>query len=539
MVYSYVASRVSVAVSLLTSTLPQQSLRPVCWTVKLREIRLRDIPRNVLNQRDIHTRYTVLHALASGKGSRNVLKEDFRFLAEYNLMGKLLAKDRDGDVPLQSAVYSRAGSDIIMLILDFYPTARVKMLENRNKCHETAIEWVLHQEDIDVFRLLLEQCIKYGALEDLTGIRKGSRCSTLLHQCIVGRHIEALRIYMQVCMKERVDIDLCPVDPNGRTPWNYLVRYKDDEIHKFDEILAILQKHNVNLRSLHANKKNQETMLHMAYRLNRPWVIDRLAATCGSATDRFKRKPQQRDRSFTTSCPQPRQQHPTQPPQVDVVHRRHAGVVQEANSPQASAAEAGVTHQQNRPETSGAHQARPARVRKRCVGVAHHQPRPAQGHMPTLEWNPPEAYQPSRPAQAHAHRVGVTHHQQNLPETGIAHPPAQTHDPVHLYQASVADQPNPPQGSTVCQRNPPCARQQLHLHQPTRPPGPQTPPHHELSHPREQPGTRLNYNQMPLHQPHHSSDDSSSDQEMVSFVSNKTGWTLSIWPVTLEKQAYV
>ena len=481
-------------------------------------------------------------------------------------MGKLLAKDRDGDVPLQSAIYSRAGSDIIMLILDFYRTARVKMLENRNKCHETAIEWALHQEDIDAFKLLLEQCIKYGALEDLTGVRKGSRCSTLLHQCIVGRHIEALRVYMEVCTKENVDIDLCLVDPNGRTPWNYLVRYKDDEIHKFDEILAILQKHNVNLRSLHANKKNQETMLHMAYRLNRPWVIDRLEATCGSATDRFKRKPQQRDRSFTTPCPQPRQQHPTQPPQVDVVHRRHAEVVREANPPQASAAEAGVTHQQNLPETSCAHQARPARARKRRVGVAHHQPRPAQGHMPTLERNPPEAYQPSRPAQAHAHRVGVTHHQQNLPETGIAHLPAQTHDTMHLHQARVVDQPNPPQGSTICQRNPPHVRQQLHLHQacvvdqPNPPQGstvcqrnppharqqlhlhqpthPQTPPNHELSRPRQQPGTRPNHNQMPLHQPHHSSDDSSSDQEMVSFVSNKTGWTLSIWPVTLEKHAY-
>lgn len=525
-------------------SLSQQVLRPECWTNELRGKRLWDIPRNVLNQRDIHTGYTVVHALASGKGSQNVLKEAFNFLAKHNLMGKLLAKDRDGDMPLQSAIYSRAGSDIIMLILDFYPTARMKMLENRNKCHETAIEWALHQEDIDVFKLLLEECIKYRALEDLTGIIKGSRCSTLLHQCIVGRHTKILATYMQVCAKENVDIDLCPVDPNGRTPWNYLVRYKDDEKQKFDEVLAILQKHNVNLRSLHASKKNQETMLHVAYRLNRPWVIDRLEATCGSATDRFKRKPQQRDRSFTTPCPQPRQQHPTLPPQVDVVRQQHAEVVQEANPPQASVAEAGITHQQNLLKTGGAHQARPARARKRRVVVAHHQaetvaPHQAQGRTPTLEQNPPEAYQPSRPAQAHAHRVGVTHHQQNLPETGIAHQtrPAQTHDTVHLHQACAVDQPNPPQGSTVCQRNPPHARQQLHLHQPTRPPGPQTPPNRELSRPREQPGTRPNHNQMPLHQSHHSSDDSSSDQEMVS--SNKTGLTLSIWPLTLEKQPYV
>ena len=116
-------------------------------------------------------------------------------------------KDRD----LQSAIYSRAGSDIIMLILDFNPAARVKMLENRNKCHETAIEWALHQEDINVFKLLLEQCIKYGALKT----RKGSRCSTFLHQCIVGKYTKILDTYMQVCAKENVDYDHCPIDSNA------------------------------------------------------------------------------------------------------------------------------------------------------------------------------------------------------------------------------------------------------------------------------------------------------------------------------------
>ena len=82
-----------------------------------------------------------MHALVSGKGSRNVLT------ISYQAQPKLLAKDRDGDMPLQSAIYSRTGSDIIMLILDFNPAARVKMLENRNKCHKTAIEWALHQEN--------------------------------------------------------------------------------------------------------------------------------------------------------------------------------------------------------------------------------------------------------------------------------------------------------------------------------------------------------------------------------------------------------
>jgi hypothetical protein len=393
-----------------------QAVRPECWTKLLREKKLVNISRNVLSQRDIHTRYTVVHALASSKYQKIVLQEEFTFLAQNNLMGKLLAKDRDGDVPLQSAVYSGADLETIDIILNFNHDARKKMLENRNKYDETALEWCLSQELVDIFKLLLEHSIKCRALEDLTCTRKGNvQCSTLLHQCIEGRHVRILRTYMEVCMKEEAKISLCPVDEKGRTPWNYLICYKEEEIEKFKEIILILQEHGINLSSLHVNKRSKETMLHMAYRLNRPQFIACLEETCGSAVDQFNRKPQQRDRRLTKGplpqYPQPKIRQRAQPPQVHALRKPKASLMHKlTSSPQASFAheskspnsqpQAGVVHKPMSPQASIARKTRASHQQMR-------QPQATLLHEPTSH-----------------------------PQASIAHEPQASHKSVHQPQSS-------------------------------------------------------------------------------------------------------
>ena len=414
-----------------------QASRPECWTKLLRGKKLVDISRNVLSQRDIYTKYTVVHALASSKYQKIVLQEEFTFLAQNNLMGKLLAKDRDGDMPLQSAVYSGADPETIDFILNFNHDARKKMLENRNKYAETALEWCLSQELVDIFKLLLEHSIKCRALEDLTSTRKGNvQCSTLLHQCIEGRHVKILRTYMEVCIKEEAKISLCPVDEKGRTPWNYLICYKEEEIEKFKEIILILQDHKINLSSLHVNKRSKETMLHMAYRLNRPQFIACLEETCGSTVDQFNRKPQQRDRRLTKGRPLPQHPQPkirqrAQPPQVHALPKPKASRTHKPTSyPQA-----GVVHKPMSPQASIARETR----------ASHEQMRQQQATLfrePTLHPQASIAHEPQASHQS-AHQP-QSREPTSFPQASVAHEHRShkaPHQSVHQPQATLLREP--------------------------------------------------------------------------------------------------
>jgi hypothetical protein len=227
------------------------------------------------------------------------LRDYFHELNEKQLMGKIVAKDREGDMPLQSAIYSNSDVRTIKLILEFVPETKKIMLKNRNKANETAVESSLSQEDVDVFKFLLQQCIICAALPELTCVGKVNRqCASLVHQCIQERRISHFRAYFEVLKESGAEINLCVVDEKGYTPWQYLLRYSKAEVPLVKEVLSILKEHEIPLSSLLVNNTSRETMLHKAYRSNKEEFIHLLEVddSCRLAIDRYKRKPSQRNR---------------------------------------------------------------------------------------------------------------------------------------------------------------------------------------------------------------------------------------------------
>lgn len=283
-------------------------MRPVCWTQHFRVhgINLKNTDRNVLKQRDIKSGYTVVHAICSSRLELKVICCLFQELDKKQVMGKVVARDREGDMPLQSAVHSKANVSTIELILDYVPGTKKIMLENRNQANETALELSLNHENADVFKLLLKQCISCEALTDLICVGKANRqCSTLLHQLIQDRRIPHLRACLEVCRECGVQVNLCVVNEKRFTPWQYLLRYNKDELPLVKEIFSILDEHKIPINSLLVNNTTRETMLHKAYRTDNEELKALLEGneSCKVTLDRYKRRPSQRDRNLSKPAP--------------------------------------------------------------------------------------------------------------------------------------------------------------------------------------------------------------------------------------------
>ena len=289
-----------------------QPFRPPCWTQYIRDKDLlshglHSIPRKVLCQRDIQSRYTILHAICSSKLEIDVIRHQFGELDDLQLMGKVVARDGDGDMPLQSAVRSRANVDTVELILNYVPGSKAIMLQNKNRASETALELALFLDKRDLFELLLEECINMKLLPELTGIGKATRhSSTLVHKCVRHRRIDFLRAYLEVCQKCGVKPALSIPNEKGYTPWLYLLRYQAKDQPLVEEIFDVLKQYDVCLSSLYVEDRNRETMLHRAYRNGNQALIDlvlKYDPTALEKLDRHKRKPPQRSRKLVRAEP--------------------------------------------------------------------------------------------------------------------------------------------------------------------------------------------------------------------------------------------
>ena len=324
-----------------------QKIRPDCWTQYFRDhgTRLRDVPRQLLCQKDTKTNYTIVHAICSSLLKLKIIFSQFQVLDELQLMGKITAKDRDGDMPLQSAVLSNADVPTVKFILNYVPGSKMIMLQNRNKANETALERSIFSNSTGVFKFLLKECIECEILTDLTcvGITRNLRCSTLVHKCIRHRRIDWFRAFLEVCRECGVKPDLCVENEKGFTPWQYLLRYSNKELKLVENVFSILTEYGIHMSSLLVNKRNRESLLHAAYRIHNKALIKRLVEkdeTCKKKFDRYKRTPLQmirilddtdesqpqtdQDTQPTTQClpqlsqarPQPTTQHPPQPSQA-------------------------------------------------------------------------------------------------------------------------------------------------------------------------------------------------------------------------------
>ena len=273
------------------------------------ELDLKGVNRNILNQRDVNSGYTLVHALSSSGLSVHILRDLYNELQKHMLMGKLVAKDRDGDMPLQSAIYSGANSDTIRLLLDFDSSKKVAMLENRNKANRSALESSLYMEDQEVFKLLLEQCIECNVLKHFTCLEvatNGKGTTTLLHLAVRERKPSHIRAYFDVCQKKKVKSFHWTTDEKGYTPWYYLMEYSTDEMARVKEFLGILEEYKIGVSKLVVNR-NRENLLHKAYRYNKMELIQILEERSNSfPPDRLKRAPSDRKRTLevdaATTC---------------------------------------------------------------------------------------------------------------------------------------------------------------------------------------------------------------------------------------------
>ena len=294
------------------------------------------MPRKVLHQRD-YTGYTIVHAICSSLLELDVIHREFQVLDKLQLMGKVTAKDKDGDIPLQSAVISKADVPTAKLILNYrHGHDKRAMLENRNNANETALEQSLLSENTDLFKFLLRECIKSKILQNLTCIGTANRqCDTLVHKCIIERRITCFCAFLEVCKECGEQPDLCVGDEKGYTPWQYLLRYSVDEMPLVKQVLSVLEKYKIPISSLLVNKTSKETMLHKAYRTGNEELKDLLGKyeLCRVKLDGFKRVPAQRNRilrntnrSYMTprsnppqllqTGPQAAATRPAQPPQT-------------------------------------------------------------------------------------------------------------------------------------------------------------------------------------------------------------------------------
>ena len=249
-----------------------------------------------LYQRDKKSDYTVVHALCASGMDEVALVSQFQILGDKKQLGKVVAKNRKGNVPLQSAIESKAGVQTIEVILNYVPGTKKIMLKNRNKYNETALEQSLVLEHPGVFKFLLKECISCGALEDLTCIGKvNRRCSTVVHQCIRNRRIAHFCAFMEVCKESNVKGNLCALNKKGYTPWEYLMRYTKKEMLLVKEVFSILDLHDVAVGTLTVNT-NEETMLHRAYRTNNVEFKDLLEGKYEVTCDGCNRKPLDRSR---------------------------------------------------------------------------------------------------------------------------------------------------------------------------------------------------------------------------------------------------
>ena len=245
-----------------------------CWTKWLKENTslvknsFHTLCHSQLKQRDQKYRYTSAHGILASCPCDEVLVKVLSVLKNKSLISLLMAKDKDGDIPLQSAVKSNVDAKIIKLVLMEVPRLKRAMLLAANKKGDVPLKTAFDMRRWPIVEILLEQSIKCGVVPHLTGIgdpnvTKGS--STLLHQAMKRGDIEYLRILLNVCKK--CDMPLLPalLVPNKKrcTPWYYLL---NQNIQAVEEALQVLSEFRIDINKLYCDENGKQYIPHVAYR---------------------------------------------------------------------------------------------------------------------------------------------------------------------------------------------------------------------------------------------------------------------------------
>ncbi len=229
-----------------------------------------------INQRDKNFDWTATHAFAASSEHLGVavMNVFFELLKSMGQQKQILLKDKDGDIPIQSAIRSKAPKEIIELFLTIAKELNLTndMLCSRNKKNQTPLLSAFDHSHWVAVDVLLEECVKCNLLPELTGVHPpiGLKSNTLLHRAFKRRNTKYFDIFLGVCNAngikgEQLKTAVSISNKKKETPWYHAIHYlSSDEM--FEEVVKMAKLY-LPLSLLYVDTYSESTMLHEAHRI--------------------------------------------------------------------------------------------------------------------------------------------------------------------------------------------------------------------------------------------------------------------------------
>ncbi len=239
--------------------------------------------RDSIDKVDERFQGTATHGLA--RSSTSFPFESMKKIISKMPPEQLVEKDKDGDLPVHSAIQSgtRVDQKKIGLFVQGDPQQIKIILCAKNGKGKTPIELAFEKRHCAAIKLLFNLCVQHGVLSNLTGINFNlrDRSNTLLHiACREGMWSWFLDIVIDACKQVQHDIlpALQVLDEKDYTPFHYLMNCITDdskELHTFRTVLDLLRKNEVDINKIYTDS-NRRTMLHEAQRRNNTHAVSLL-----------------------------------------------------------------------------------------------------------------------------------------------------------------------------------------------------------------------------------------------------------------------
>ncbi len=253
----------------------------ICWTRFLKQNNVKQgnlsqILKGCIDQRDNNFDWTATHAFAASSEHLGVavMKLFFELLKSMGQQKQILLKDKDGDIPVQSAIRSKTSKEIIELFLTIAKELNLvnDMLCCRNKKNQTPLLSAFDHSHWVAVDVLLEECVKCNKLPELTGVNApaGLKSNTLLHRAFKRGNLKYFDIFLRVCNANGIEGDqltAAVLIPNKKneTPWYYAF-HKLSSDETFEKVLK-MAKNYLSLSLLYTDANSKSTMLHEAHHM--------------------------------------------------------------------------------------------------------------------------------------------------------------------------------------------------------------------------------------------------------------------------------
>ncbi|XP_064407136.1 uncharacterized protein LOC135351980 isoform X2 [Halichondria panicea] len=230
----------------------------------------------LLHKRDTLFDGTATHGLARSCPSFTQF-EDIKKIVSEMPKYQLTEEDADGDLPVHSAINSKAKQEVIALFVEGDSELQTTILCTKNHQGKTPIKLAVDIRHNSAIELLYNLCVTHNILPSLTGFEQSGSASTILHTGFDGGDTsywsEFLNVVINACKRAARDIlpTITVFDERNCTPFHYLMncmqrdhRYK---LAGFQSVLELLRENKIDINSVFTDSKKR-TMLHEARRTN-------------------------------------------------------------------------------------------------------------------------------------------------------------------------------------------------------------------------------------------------------------------------------